>query len=76
MHLDGGYTRISLTRTEGLGIANGGVEWDIPTVAIPFHLRRIGSQFIVIQMSVEDDSPEDARRIRDDIEIREQAEGV
>jgi hypothetical protein len=72
MHLDGGYTRISLTRIEGLGIADGGVLWDIPTEAIPFNLRRIGSQFLVIQQNVDKhDSPEQVRHIRDQIEIRE-----
>jgi hypothetical protein len=74
MHLDAGYTRVSVIRTEGQGWANGGAEWDIPTQCIPHHLRSIGSEFLVVTPRFtpeEHDSPEDIRRIRDQIEIRE-----
>jgi hypothetical protein len=74
MHLDGGYTRVSVVRTEGLGLANGGAEWDIPTQSIPLHLRGIGSQFLAVTPRFTPeahDSADDIRRIRDQIEIHE-----
>ena len=46
MHLNGGFTRIVIERFQGLGLADGG-ELDIPTEQIPYHLRPIGSRFIV-----------------------------
>lgn len=52
MHLNGGYTKVMLERVEGKGLADGGVDWDIPTQKIPLHLRKIGSRFLVIQKSV------------------------
>ena len=51
-HLGEGYTRILLERTEGLGMANGGAKWDIPTDLIPRYLRRIGARFLVGSQSV------------------------
>ncbi len=48
MHLNGGYTKVMLERFEGNGLAGGGITWDIPTQKIPFHLRNIGSRFLVI----------------------------
>jgi len=45
-HLNG-YTKVMLERTEGVGMANFGIVWDIETELIPFHLRQIGSRFIV-----------------------------
>ena len=74
MHLDGGCTRVSVIRSEGLGIANGGAYWDISTDAIPPHLRAIGAHFLLImpRSTPEDhDSPEDIRRVRDQIDIQE-----
>jgi len=47
MHLPEGYTKIRLPRFEGCGLMDGKVEWDIPTRAIPWHLRRIGCRFII-----------------------------
>lgn len=73
MHFNG-YTRVSVIRTEGLGLANGGAEWDIPTQCIPHHLRSIGSRFLIVTPRFtpeEHDSAEDIRRIRDQIEIYE-----
>jgi hypothetical protein len=45
-HLNG-YTKVLLERTDGAGLADGGIVWDIDTENIPAHLRRIGSRFIV-----------------------------
>jgi hypothetical protein len=45
-HLNG-YTKVMLERTEGIGLADGGIVWDIPTDLIPWHLRQIGSCFMV-----------------------------
>ena len=49
MHLNEGYTKVSLERTEGVGLADGGITWDIPTAAIPAHLRAIGSRFVIVR---------------------------
>jgi hypothetical protein len=45
-HLNG-YTKVVVERTEGVGLAEGGIVWELPTERIPVHLRRIGSRFIV-----------------------------
>ena len=74
MHLNGGYTRVSVVRTEGLGMADGGVTWDIPTGAIPPHLRAIGAQFLASMprfMPEDHDSPDDIRRMIRRLEIHE-----
>ena len=47
-HLNEGFTRVILERTIGVGLADGGVEQEIPTEIIPDHLRKIGSCFILI----------------------------
>jgi hypothetical protein len=46
-HLNNDYTKILLERTKGIGMANGGIDWDIPTKIIPIHLRKIGSRFLI-----------------------------
>jgi hypothetical protein len=74
MHLNGGYTRVSVVRTQGLGIADGGAIWDIQTELIPPHLRAIGAQFLAVvpRFTPEDhDSPDDIRRMIQQVEIRE-----
>jgi hypothetical protein len=63
-HLSEGYTRVSLERTEGQGMADGGTCWDIPTSMIPQQLRCIGSRFQLVGQLVrpeEVDSVEDWR---------------
>jgi hypothetical protein len=63
-HLGEGYTRVWLERTEGAGMADGGVWWDIPTDAIPAHLRPLGSRFLLAGQFVtpeEQDSWDDVR---------------
>ena len=45
-HLNG-YTKVLWERTEGVGLADGGIVWDITTAMIPPHLRAIGSRFIL-----------------------------
>jgi hypothetical protein len=52
MHLPGGYSRVLVESTVGVGLAGGGVRWDIPTEAIPPRLRGLGSRFVVISTSV------------------------
>jgi hypothetical protein len=47
MHVNGGFTRVSVESMEGEGLADGRVEWEIPTHLIPPHLRNIGCRFIV-----------------------------
>jgi hypothetical protein len=53
MHLNGGFTKVILERTVGVGLANGGIDVDIPTDCIPFHLRSIGSRFLVTMQSMQ-----------------------
>ena len=64
MHLDGGYTRVGLMRFGGT--------WDIPTAAIPNHLRAIGSELLVVtpRFTPEDhDTVEEIRQVRDQVEV-------
>jgi hypothetical protein len=65
MHLNSGITKVSFLRTEGKGLADGGITWDIPTVAIPIHLRSIGSRFMVIAPSFTPDASDSAESIRE-----------
>ena len=47
MHLPENWTKVLLVRTYGLGLADGGIYWDIPTELIPLRLRSIGCRFVV-----------------------------
>ena len=47
MHLPETYTKVLVERTPGVGLADGGTYWDIPTKVIPPHLRQMGPRFIV-----------------------------
>lgn len=47
MHLPENWTKILFMRTYRLGLADGGIYWDIPTELIPADLRSIGSRFVV-----------------------------
>jgi len=74
MHLNGGYTKVIVERTEGIGLADGGIEWEIPTAKIPQHLRRIGSRFIVASEAIwpgEKDTIESLKEACSRIEIEE-----
>lgn len=57
MHLNEGFTRVLLERTEAVGMANGGIEWDIRTELIPPDLRPIGSRFVVTLRLVHEEHP-------------------
>ena len=48
MHLNGGFTKVLLEKTRGIGLADGGIYFDIPTIKIPFHLRNIHTRFYLI----------------------------
>ena len=52
-HLNEGFTRVLIEWTLGLGLADGGIEYDIPTSLIPSHLRKIGSRFILITNNID-----------------------
>ncbi len=63
--------------TEGLGMADGGIVWDISTEIIPAHLRQINSRFIVQYTPPgfeETDDIEAIRGARNRIEIQELSE--
>ena len=47
MHLPEGHTKVLVERTLGVGMADGGIYWDIPTTVIPPHLRQMGSRFLL-----------------------------
>ena len=47
-HANGGFTRVMHEATEGLGMADGGFQWEIPTVLIPEELRAIRSRFLLV----------------------------
>ena len=55
-HMSGGHTKVLLERTGGLGLADGGTHWDIPTEMIPLHLRGIGARFLLVGQFI---TPED-----------------
>jgi hypothetical protein len=72
-----GFTKVLLERTEGVGLADGGIVWDISTEIIPAHLRKIGSRFIVqyIPLSPEEQNDIDAiRGAKNRVEIQELTE--
>ncbi len=62
-HLNG-YTKVLLERTEGVGMADGGVVWEISTDLIPAHLRKIGSRFIVQYEPLSPEEMNDVNAIR------------
>jgi hypothetical protein len=64
MHLNEGFTKVLVERTEGLGLANGGVFWEIPTHLIPFHLRNLGSRFLVTTDSIWPEIGDTAEELR------------
>lgn len=66
MHLPGGYTKVLVERTEGVGIAGGGIYLDIPTEIIPFHLRGMGCRFVLVATTVAG-APEAATMSADEI---------
>lgn len=70
MHLNEGYTQVLLERTEGLGMANGGIVWDIPTEAIPIHLRGLGSRFVVVTEAIRPEARDTASELRNAIFFR------
>jgi hypothetical protein len=47
-HGNGGFTRVIHEATEGVAMANGGFQWEIPTSIIPEDLRVIGSRFELV----------------------------
>jgi hypothetical protein len=61
-HLNG-YTKVLVERTKGVGLADGGIVWEIPTEIIPFHLRPIGSRFIVQHIPLSSEEMEDVEAI-------------
>ena len=74
MHLNGGFTKVVLEPTEGVGLADGGIYWDIPTEVIPPQLRQVGSRFTVISpyLTPEDDV-ESIRKSLQEIKIEASA---
>ena len=48
-HGNGGFTRVLHEATEGVAMANGGFQWEIPTSIIPEDLRVIGSRFELVE---------------------------
>lgn len=62
-HLNG-YTKVLLKHTEGVGLTDGGIVWDISTEIIPPHLRKIGSRFIVQYTPLSPEEMNDVDAIR------------
>ena len=63
-HLNG-YTKVLVERTAGVGMANGGIMWDIETEIIPRHLRKIGSRFIVHYTALSPEEMNDLAMLHD-----------
>ena len=59
------YTKVMVERTEGLGMADGGIVWELPTERIPRHLRKIGSRFIVQAVPLSPEEEDDLAAIHD-----------
>lgn len=69
MHLPGNHIQVLVEWTYGLGMADGGVYWEIPTEIVPLNLRAIGSRFtLTLEMADEGEmgklSPEGIRASR------------
>ncbi|MCA9615880.1 MAG: hypothetical protein KC586_24160 [Myxococcales bacterium] len=64
MHLDGGHTRVVIEATEGVGLADGGIRWDLPTRGIPLALRALGSRFVVTVSAAPSTGREDLAALR------------
>jgi hypothetical protein len=78
MDLPGGFTRVSVVASEGSGHADGGVTWDLPTDAIPAHLRAINALAVAVvpRVTVEDgDADDDIRRALKEDKVYEVQEG-
>jgi hypothetical protein len=72
-HLNG-YTKVMLEATEGIGLADGGIIWDIPTDRIPHHLKHIGSRFMIRHTPLspnEENNLEAVRDVKNRFEIEE-----
>ena len=63
-HLNG-YTKVMVERAEGVGMADGGIVWELPTERIPRHLRKIGSRFIVQAGPLRAEEENDPQAIHD-----------
>ena len=48
-HGNGGFTWVIHEATEGVAMANGGFQWEIPTSIIPEDLRVVGSRFELVE---------------------------
>jgi hypothetical protein len=53
---------VILEQTIGVGLADGGIAWDIPPAAIPIDLRPIGSRFEVIYWENDESESTEANR--------------
>ena len=69
-HLNG-HTKVMVERTEGVGLADGGIVWEMPTEIIPAHLRQIGSRFLVEYTLV---SPEEMKDVESMRELKNRVE--
>ena len=64
MHLEGGFTRLTMTRYGGFS--------EVPTAAIPLYLRAIGSELLVVlpRFTPEDhDTVDDICHMLDHVEV-------
>lgn len=69
-HMSGGYTHVQWLNAPAM--AESG-RFEVPTHAIPFDLRRVGSEFVVVLSDIDRTTAADAeelrRRIRDSVTI-------
>lgn len=64
MHLNEGFTKVSLDGTRETGLADGVVSWDIPTHLIPVRLRRIGSRLVVVRRTLRPEPNDSVAELR------------
>ncbi|MGV0105532.1 hypothetical protein NSTCB13_04274 [Nostoc sp. DSM 114160] len=63
-HMDGRYTRVIWERSENTVWAGIGWIFDIPTDVIPYHLRAIGSHFLLSIVKPNANDYEDIENMR------------
>jgi hypothetical protein len=76
MPLPENWTKILLLRTYGVGLADGGIYWDIPTEVIPLAVRLIGCRFVITtKLVLTLDQFQHGREAWQEVQIEEIPEG-
>jgi len=72
MPLPENWTKVLLVRTYGVGLADGGIYWDIPTEVIPPAVCAIGSRFVITaKLVITEDQARHGQEVWNEIQIEE-----